>query len=99
MLFRSAGLETWRLKPRADVEEEDRWSLRLQEGTKGKRLRYVPITTDAQRELLDRAIHLVGANSLMPQSYRIDQWKNHYYYVTKTCGITPAIRMDRAARA
>ncbi len=52
-------------------------------GTKGGRDRVIPIETDYQRDVLQRAKTLIinKRNSLIPETYNFKQWKNHYYYV------------------
>jgi site-specific recombinase XerD len=57
-------------------------------GTKGGRDRTVPIVTDAQRELLNRAKALVGNRSLGDPSKKLEQLQNHYYKVVRAAGIT-----------
>ena len=67
-------------------------------GTKGGRDRVVPIDNDAKREALAAAKALVGdptdkaarLASTIPADSLLSQWKNHYYYVLRECGITRA---------
>ncbi|WP_447974212.1 phage integrase N-terminal domain-containing protein [Nitrospira sp. Kam-Ns4a] len=64
--------------------------LSVHHGTKGGRDRVVPITTAGQRDVLDRAKALVGdrMGSMIPERYEWRQWRQHYYYVVRSCGIS-----------
>lgn len=57
-------------------------------GTKGGRDRTVPIVTDSQRELLNRAKSLVGNRSLGDPTKNLQQLQNRYYKVVREAGIT-----------
>ena len=59
-------------------------------GTKGGRDRIIPIETDYQRDVLQRAKALIThkRDSLIPEDYNFKQWKNHYYYVCHQHGIS-----------
>jgi Integrase len=59
-------------------------------GTKGGRLRAVPINTAGQRALLDEAKAFAATkdSSTSDPSRSLAQWKNHYYYVLRSCGIS-----------
>lgn len=57
-------------------------------GTKGGRDRTVPIVTDSQRDLLNRAKSLVGNRSLGDPSKNLQQLQNRYYKVVREAGIT-----------
>ena len=59
-------------------------------GTKGGRDRVIPIETDYQRDVLNRAKTMITQkrNSLIPENYNFKQWKNHYYYVCHQHGIS-----------
>jgi integrase len=59
-------------------------------GTKGGRDRVIPIKTDYQRDVLQRAKMLIThkRNSLIPENYNFKQWKNNYYYVCHQHGIS-----------
>jgi integrase len=59
-------------------------------GTKGGRDRTVPISTVEQREVLERAKALVvdRTKSLIPDRYSWAAWRQHYYYVVRSCGIS-----------
>jgi integrase len=63
--------------------------LRLDAGTKGGRPRDVPITTDAQRELLARARALVGpGDHLGRPGFSLKANTAHYYAVLAKVGVT-----------
>jgi integrase len=66
--------------------------LSVSHGTKGGRDRTVPIVTAAQREVLDRAKALCAtkASSTADQLMKLHQWKNHFYRVVRSCGISRA---------
>jgi integrase len=59
-------------------------------GTKGGRPRAVPINTAEQRALLDEAKAFAATkdSSTSDPSRSLAQWKNHYYYVLRSCGIS-----------
>jgi integrase len=59
-------------------------------GTKGGRPRAVPIKTPEQRALLGEAKAFAATkdSSTSDPSRSLAQWKNHYYYVLRGCGIT-----------
>jgi integrase len=59
-------------------------------GTKGGRDRVEPIRTPEQRALLDRAKTFCAtrSSSTSDPQRRLSQWKNHYYQVVRSCGIT-----------
>jgi len=59
-------------------------------GTKGGRDRVVRIETDYQKDALVRAkaLLLVGDGPMIPANYSFKQWRNHYYYVCRKCGIS-----------
>jgi integrase len=61
-------------------------------GTKGGRDRVVPIRSDYQRDVLERAKALAGnrSASTMAPDKTLAQWKNRYYAVLRACGITRA---------
>lgn len=58
-------------------------------GTKGGRPRAVPINTPEQRALLveAKAFAATKNSSTSDPSRSLAQWKNHYYYVLRSCGI------------
>lgn len=64
--------------------------LQITSGTKGGRPRVVPITTAAQRELLERAKSLCASKtaSTSDPTKTLAQVRGHYFYVLKSCGIT-----------
>lgn len=52
--------------------------------TKGGRTREIPINTDAQREVLDRAHQLAGKGSLIPSNLRyVDQLRRYEHHVSQ----------------
>jgi len=59
-------------------------------GTKGGRDRVVPIDTPDKRALLERAKAFCAtrSSSTSDPAMRLHQWKNHYYHVVRSCGIT-----------
>jgi len=59
-------------------------------GTKGGRDRTVPIQSDYQREVLVRAKSCLphGHSSMIPATYNLKQWRNHYYYICHENGIS-----------
>lgn len=59
-------------------------------GTKGGRPRAVPIKTAEQRALLDKAKTFAATkdSSTSDPNRSLAQWKNHYYYVLRRCGIS-----------
>ncbi len=58
-------------------------------GTKGGRDRTVPIISDLQRDVLLRAQAMAGkTTSTADPSMRLDQWKNHYYYIVRSAGVS-----------
>jgi integrase len=59
-------------------------------GTKGGRDRVVPVTTDYQRQVLDRAKAMLTHpnDSMVPSSYNFKEWRNRYYYVCHQAGIS-----------
>ena len=59
-------------------------------GTKGGRDRVEPIRTPEQRALLDRAKTFCAtrSSSTSDPQRKLSQWKNHYYQVVRSCGIT-----------
>ncbi|NOU23022.1 MAG: Fis family transcriptional regulator [Methyloglobulus sp.] len=59
-------------------------------GTKGGRPRAVLIKTAEQRALLDKAKTFAATkdSSTSDPNRSLAQWKNHYYYVLRRCGIT-----------
>jgi integrase len=64
--------------------------LSITQGTKGGRDRVEPIRTAEQRALLERAKALCAtpSSSTSDPERRLHQWKNHYYHVVRSCGIT-----------
>lgn len=64
--------------------------LSVTHGTKGGRDRVEPIRTAEQRALLDRAKTLCAtlSSSTSDPCRKLSQWKNHYYQVVRSCGIT-----------
>lgn len=67
--------------------------LRVEEGTKGGRSRMVPIRTDAQRDVLNRAKDLArfsDKQNLIPSGKSLQQALSRTYYVCRLFGITKA---------
>lgn len=64
--------------------------LSVTHGTKGGRDRVEPIRTPGQRALLDRAKTFceTRSSSTSDPQRKLAQWKNHYYQVVRSCGIT-----------
>lgn len=56
--------------------------------TKGGRAREVPIRTDTQRAVLDRAHELAGAKSLIPSTSSYAQHLKHYEYQVSRAGFS-----------
>ena len=62
--------------------------LRIQHGTKGGRLRDVPLTTDGQRELLARVTAAVAPGMYVGRpGFTSTQNSARFYYVIRKCGI------------
>jgi integrase len=59
-------------------------------GTKGGRDRVVPVDTPEKVRLLEQAQALAGGQlaSTSDPARTLAQWKNHYYHVLRTCGIS-----------
>ena len=64
--------------------------LSITHSTKGGRDRVEPIQTPEQRALLERAkmFCMTPASSTSDPQRKLSQWKNHYYQVVRSCGIT-----------
>ena len=64
--------------------------LSITHGTKGGRDRVEPIRTPEQRALLERAktFCTTAATSTSDPYKKLHQWKNHYYQVVRSCGVT-----------
>jgi integrase len=64
--------------------------LSITHGTKGGRDRVEPIRTPQQRVLLDLAKTFCAtrSSSTSDPQHKLAQWKNHYYQVVRSCGIT-----------
>lgn len=73
------------------VVDEDRYEeyLEVIRGTKGGRLRFVPIVDQRQREALDHACRIVrvATESLGHPSLRLHQAYRRFYYVVRACGV------------
>lgn len=59
-------------------------------GTKGGRPRTVSLEEVAQLDVLYRASAQARADdaTMIPETYTLDQWRNHYYYVLRKHGVT-----------
>lgn len=87
--FGLRAAETWLLRPGVDVRQEDgQYVLTLFRGTKGKRLRYVPIESDFQKDVLERARRSARLGSMIPASYTKKRWRNRFYWMLRKLGIT-----------
>ncbi|HUA25730.1 MAG TPA: integrase domain-containing protein [Steroidobacteraceae bacterium] len=64
--------------------------LSITHGTKGGRDRAEPIRTPEQRALLDHAKTFCAtrSSSTSDPQRKLAEWKNHYYQVVRSCGIT-----------
>ncbi|HXR92481.1 MAG TPA: phage integrase N-terminal domain-containing protein [Steroidobacteraceae bacterium] len=64
--------------------------LSITHGTKGGRDRVEPIRTPEQRALLDLAKTFCAtrSSSTSDPQRKLAEWKNHYYQVVRSCGIT-----------
>lgn len=64
--------------------------LDVNRGTKGRLRRIVPITTDDERDVLERAKALVLDHTacLIPRGMKYRQWEDRVYYVLKKNGIS-----------
>lgn len=69
-------------------------------GAKNRRFRSVPIETDAQRELLERAKAAVPfrTSSMIPHHYTLKRWRCRFYYVTRRIGLTERGPLRATAR-
>ena len=73
----------------ADAFPEHDTFVRISHGTKGGRPRDVPITTDAQRDLLSRLTTLVATGMYVGHPGRTSgQNSSRFYYVIRKCGIS-----------
>ena len=58
-------------------------------GAKGGRDRVVRIENDFQRAVLNTAKKMVSLNqSMVPQKYSYKQWRDHYYWIVRSHGIS-----------
>ena len=65
--------------------------LHVRDGTKGGRPRDVPILTDEQRDLIERAKSAVMTGQFVGHAGRsVQQNRRRFYYVLERCGITKA---------
>jgi len=64
--------------------------IHVREGTKGDRPRVVPIENAIQRNLLDRAVEIMDKKTgfLGGRGKTLEQKRNRFYYVLKSCGVT-----------
>lgn len=75
------------IKPRSSHSGD---TLRIEEGTKGGRTRIVPVRTDVQRAVLERAKRMADRSvrgNLVPPRRRPNQARQHLYYVCRKFGI------------
>jgi integrase len=72
------------------TEADGRGYLALNVGTKGGRDRVVPVDTAEKVRLLEQAKTFAASKlaSTSDPNRTLAQWKNHYYHVLRSCGIT-----------
>lgn len=86
LAFGLRSQESWLLKP----HENDMGNyLVVIHGTKGGRRREVDVETEEQRHILNQAKLLAPYKtaSIIPKTYSLGQWKNHYIYICRKAGI------------
>lgn len=71
------------------LEAVDRLYVHLDVGTKGGRPRDVQLDELVQLDVLLRAASKATGpgETLIPKSYTLQQWRDHYYYIVRLCGI------------
>jgi integrase len=63
--------------------------VRVRHGTKGGRVRDVPVLTDAQRDLITRIQQIVPSGGFVGRSYHTpDQARDRFYWVLRCIGVT-----------
>lgn len=83
--------EAIKLRPGEAIKADDGTAIHLKASwTKGGRPRTVPITSDAQRDLLARVAQLAGTGSLIPRDKSYIQQLDPYKYQTLKAGIRNA---------
>ena len=87
LAFGLRALEAMQLRPR--LADKGTY-LSITHGTKGGRDRVELIRSPEQRALLERAKTFCAtpASSTSDPQRKLSQWKNHYYQVVRSCGIT-----------
>lgn len=89
-LERAFGLRSQEALSLRPAESDQHGVLVVTRGTKGGKGRVVPIRTQAQRDLLDRAKEMANRRTGLLQRYGLTpaQARAHYYYVLRKHGIT-----------
>lgn len=66
--------------------------LHIERGSKNGRPRRVPISSEVQRVVLDKAKSMAihQTDSLIPKKYSYKSWQGHYYYICRKHGMTKA---------
>ncbi len=83
--------ESFLFRPKAPlIQNEDGYTVLIEHGTKGGRVREVPLTNSMQKAALDYVIIFANSKSgtTIPLNYTLQQWDNHYNYVVRKLGIT-----------
>lgn len=70
-------------------EAVDRLHIRLDVGTKGGRPRDVQLDELVQLDVLIRSASAAARPNatLIPRKYTLQSWRDHYYYIARSCGI------------
>ncbi|MEW5891348.1 MAG: integrase domain-containing protein [Pseudomonadota bacterium] len=90
MAFGMRVEEAMLFRPGKGLKEAiDRLHIHLDTGTKGGRPRDVQLDEIVQLDVLIRAASKAPSpnETLIPKKYSLQQWKDHYYYVVRGCGI------------
>lgn len=94
-LMKEFGLrfkESCTFRPNRDVDLVNN-TIRVHHGTKGGRLREVPIRNDSQKGLIeDLQKKFKGENSLTPTDTTYIQWKKRAYNIARESGITKDLK-------
>lgn len=79
--------ESWLFRPHLDDRGH---AILLERGTKGGRPRMVPVETDKQREVLERAKTFAKTPnaSTIPTTRTLKSWRDHYEHLIRKHGIT-----------
>jgi len=67
----------------------DKLIIKIEKGTKGGRLRLLDLDDVVQLDVLFRAgDEATGdSRSMIPRTYTLEGWRNHFYYILKKCGV------------